>query len=104
MSDDSTVSQTERDLYLVYNERRRRTLLRVMVPAGAALSGLAFLVATITLAVMPRQNPSIWVNDAITLGLVAMFFGAGRALRRERINLASALVVGAGGGGALATV
>ena len=104
MSDDSTVSQTERDLYLAYDERRRRTLLRVMIPAGAALSGLAFLVATITLAVMPRQNPSIWVNDAITLGLVAMFFGAGQALRRDRINLASALVVGAGGAGAVATV
>jgi signal transduction histidine kinase len=104
MSDDSTVSQAERDLYLAYDERRRRTLLRVMVPAGAALSGLAFLVATITLAVMPRQNPSVWVNDAITLGLVAMFLGAGRALRRDRINLASALVVGAGGAGVLATV
>jgi signal transduction histidine kinase len=104
MSDDSTVSQAERDLYLAYDERRRRTLLRVMVPAGATLSGLAFLVATITLAVMPRQNPSIWVNDVITLGLVAMFIGAGRALRRDHINMASALVVGAGGVGALATV
>ncbi|PWT70242.1 MAG: hypothetical protein C5B60_12420, partial [Chloroflexi bacterium] len=104
MSEDSTLSQAERDRYLAYEDQRRRTLLRVMVPAGATLTGLAWVVATVTLVVMPRQDVSVWVNDAITLLLVDMFLGAWIALQRDHVTLASGLVVAAGGGGVLATV
>jgi signal transduction histidine kinase len=104
MSEDSTLSQAERDRYLAYDERRRQTLLRVMIPAGAALAGLASLVATITIVVAPHQDASVWVNDAITLSLVGLFLGARRAMRQGSLMLASALVVGAGGIAVLATV
>src|SRR5215469_16835029 len=104
MSEDSTLSQAERDRYLAYEDQRRRILLRVMVPAGATLTGLAWVVATVTLVVMPRQDVSVWVNDAITLLLVDMFLGAWIALQRDHVTLASGLVVAAGGAGVLATV
>jgi signal transduction histidine kinase len=89
---------------MAYDERRRQTLLRVMIPTGAALAGLAWLVATVTIVVMPHQDASIWVNDAITLSLVGLFASAWRALRRGMLTVASTLVVIAGGFGVLATV
>jgi signal transduction histidine kinase len=104
MSQDSPLSQAERDRYAAYDERRRQILLRVMIPTGAALTGLAWLVATVTIVVMPHQDASIWVNDVITLSLVGLFLGAWRALRRGLLTVASTLVVIAGGFGVLATV
>ncbi|MGO8947133.1 MAG: sensor histidine kinase [Ktedonobacterales bacterium] len=104
MSEESTLSQAERARYLAYDERRRQTLLRVMAPAGVGLAGLAWLVASITLVVMPHQNASVWVNDAITLVMTVLFIGAWRALSQGLLTVASALVVGAGGTGVLATV
>src|SRR5271166_153123 len=104
MSEDSTVSTAERDLYLAYDERRRQTLLRVMIPAGIALSGLASLVATIALIITPHQNASVWINDAITLVFAGLFIGAWVALARGLLALASGLVVGAGSIGIVATV
>lgn len=104
MSEDSTVSTAERDLYLAYDERRQQTLLRVMIPAGIALSGLASLVATIALITTPHQNASVWINDAITLVFAGLFIGAWVALARGLLTLASGLVVGAGSIGIVATV
>jgi signal transduction histidine kinase len=75
-----------------------------MIPTGASLAGLAWLVATVTIVVMPHQEASIWINDAITLSLVGLFLAAWRALRRGRLTAASTLVVIAGGFGVLATV
>jgi signal transduction histidine kinase len=104
MSERAVTSEEERDRYLAYEERRRATLLRVMILAGAALSGLASLVATITVVVVPNQDVSVRINDAITLVLVGLFVGAWLALRRHLPALASALVIGATGIGILATV
>src|SRR5215472_9034439 len=104
MSQDSLPGLAERDRYLAYDERRRQTLLRVMVPTGAALAGLAWVVATVTLVVMPELDASVWVNDAITFSLVGLFLGAWLALRRGSLAVASTLVIFAGGFGVLATV
>jgi signal transduction histidine kinase len=104
MSQDSPLSQAEQDRYAAYDERRRQTLLRVMIPTGGALAGLAWLVASVTIIVMPSQDASIWVNDVITLSLVGLFLGAWRALKRGMLTTASTLVVIAGGLGVLATV
>lgn len=76
VSDESTISEMERTRYLAYDEQRRQSLLRVMVPAGVVLAGLAALVATVTLIVAPHQDLSVWVNDALTLGLAALFVWA----------------------------
>jgi signal transduction histidine kinase len=104
MSEASTISQAERDRYRAYDKRRRRSLLGVTVPAGVGLTGLAALVATVTLVVNPRQDASVWVNDAITLVLAGLFLEAGRAVRQGRLTLASTLVAGAGCLGVVATV
>jgi signal transduction histidine kinase len=104
MSDATTLSQAERERYRTYDERRRQSLLRVMVPAGAILSGLASLAATVTLFVIPRQDVSVWVNDAITLVLAGLFLAAWRAMRQGFLTLASTLVAGAGCLGILVTV
>jgi signal transduction histidine kinase len=104
MSDATTLSQAERDRYRAYDERRRRSLLGVMVPAGVVLSGLASLVATVTLFITPHQDASVWVNDAITLVLAGLFVWAWHAVRQGLLTLASGLVAGAGCLGVLATV
>lgn len=104
MSAASSVTEAERAEYLAYEKQRQRRLLSALVPAGIALTGIACLVATVTLVVNPRQDVTVRINDALTF-LLAMLFGvAWLALRRDQLTLATAIVVGAGGCGVLATV
>ncbi len=69
-----------------------------------ALSGVAVAVATVALFLTPRLDASVWINDAVTFGLCLLFVGAWLAIRADRLGVAAALVIGAGGGGILATV
>lgn len=99
----SSVTEAERKQYLSFELERRRRLLNVAVPAGLALTAIAAVVAGVTLAVAPSQDASVWINDGLTV-LFAVLFGVGwLATRRGRLDVATATVVAAGGGGALAT-
>jgi signal transduction histidine kinase len=100
----SSLTEAERAEYLSYERQRRRRLLSVVVPFGVILTGIAFLVATLTLIANPRQSAAVLVNDALTLLLAALFVVAWISLRRDHLGLASSLVLALGGGGILLTV
>lgn len=100
----SSLTEAERAEYLSYERQRSRRLLSVVVPFGVILTGVAFLVATLTLIANPHQSAAVLVNDALTLLLAALFAVAWVALRRDRLGLASSLVLALGGGGILLTV
>src|SRR5690348_9145437 len=100
----SSLTEAERAEYLSYERQRSRRLLTVVVPAGITLTGIAFFVATLTLLTNPRQSAAVLVNDALTLLLAALFVVAWLALRRDRLGLATGIVLALGGGGILLTV
>lgn len=100
----SAVTLAERAEYQTYERVRRRRLLTAIVPAGVILTGLACLVAGVSLLLNPRQDVSVWINDALTFVLAVLFSVAWIALRRGRLGAASTLAVWTGGGGVLATV
>ncbi|MGZ3581915.1 MAG: sensor histidine kinase [Ktedonobacterales bacterium] len=104
MSVTSSVTDLERTEYLTYERQRRQRLLGTVAPAGVALTGIACLVATITLLLNPQQDITVRVNDGITFLLAVLYGLAWLALRRNRLMLATAIVVGAGGSGIVATV
>ncbi|WIG58021.1 MAG: hypothetical protein OJF49_000766 [Ktedonobacterales bacterium] len=100
----SSVTEAERAEYLSFERQRQHRLLGVIVPAGVGLSGVASLVAGVALLVNPQQDAAVWINDGLTFAL-ALFFGvAWLALRRDRLDVATGIVVGAGGLGILVTV
>ncbi|HEX8035615.1 MAG TPA: HAMP domain-containing sensor histidine kinase [Ktedonobacterales bacterium] len=104
MSVTSSVTDLERAEYLTYESQRRQRLLGTVAPAGVALTGIACLVATITLLLNPQQDITVRVNDAITF-LLAVLYGLGwLLLRRNRLMLSTALVIGASGCGIVVTV
>jgi signal transduction histidine kinase len=100
----SAVTLAERAEYQTYERARRRRLLSAIVPAGVLLTGLACLVATASLLINPQQDASVYINDALTFALAALFSAAWVALRRGRLGAASTISVWTGGGGVLATV
>jgi signal transduction histidine kinase len=100
----STVTLEERAEYQTYERARQRRLLTAIVPAGVILTGLASLVATVSLLLNPNQDASVWINDALTFALAVLFGMAWIALRRGRLGAASTIALWTGGGGVLATV
>jgi signal transduction histidine kinase len=52
----------------------------------------------------PYQDMAVWINDGITLALALLFGVAWLALRRDRLELVTAITVAGGGAGTLATV
>src|SRR5690348_14772521 len=100
----SSITLEERAEYQTYERVRQRRLLTAIVPAGVILTGLACLVATASLILNPQQDVSVWINDALTFALAALFGMAWIALRRGRLGAASTIALWTGGGGVLATV
>src|SRR3954451_14183237 len=84
----SAVTLAERAEYQTYERVRRRRLLTAIVPAGVILTGLACLVAGVSLLLNPRQDVSVWINDALTFVLAVLFSVAWIALRRGRLGAA----------------
>jgi signal transduction histidine kinase len=104
MSVTSSVTDLERAEYLTYESQRRQRLLGTVAPAGVALTGIACLVATVTLLLNPQQDVTVRVNDAITFLLAVLYGLAWLSLRRNRLMLSTALVIGASGCGIVVTV
>lgn len=104
MSVTSSVTDMERAEYLTYESQRQQRLLGTVAPAGVALTGIACLVATITLLLNPQQDMTVRVNDAITFLLAVLYGLAWLSLRRNRLMLSTILVVGASGCGIVVTV
>jgi signal transduction histidine kinase len=104
MSLASSVTEAERSEYLAYEQQRQRRLLGVIVPAGIGLTGVAVVVASVTLVVAPHQDVTLWVNDGLTFLLALLFIAAWLALRRDWLRLVAGIVIGAGGAGILTTV
>ncbi len=105
MSLASSVTELERVEYSTYEDERRLRLLSTIAPSGVVLTGVACVVATVTLLLNPsQQDVTVRVNDILTFVLALLFGLAWVSLRHGRLSLATAIVVGAGGGGILVTV
>lgn len=104
MSVASSVTERELAEYSIYEDERRLRLLSTVAPAGVALTGIACLVATATLLMNPSQDTTVRVNDILTFVLALLFGLAWLSLRYRWLRLATALVMGASGGGILVTV
>lgn len=97
MIEKSLLTRTEREIYLGYERERRLQMLRTLTPAFMAICAIVaavLAVALVVLPVPPTAREGLLVTTAmlaaciITLGLGLL------AIRRERLNLATALVAG----------
>ncbi len=98
------LTEAELVVYQTYEQQRRQRLLSVLLPMTAILLGIGSVVFTLVLPTITPLTIEVWLNYALLL-LGALLCGLGTlVLRKGRLALATALLLGGGISGLLCVV
>ncbi len=97
MIEKSLITRTEREIYLGYDRERRVRMLRTVTPAFMVICAVvAAFMALGALVIPPSVVPrsALLVTAVMLIGCIAALWLGLLALRRDHLNLATALVAG----------
>lgn len=97
MIEKSLITRTEREIYLGYDRERRVRMLRTITPAFMVIcAAVAVFMALGALVIPPSVVPrsALLVTAAMLICCIATLWLGLLALRRDRLNLATAFVAG----------
>jgi signal transduction histidine kinase len=97
MIEKSLITRTEREIFVGYDRERRIQMLRTITPAFMLICAVVAIVFGVAALVVPTSvapTSALLVTTGMLVACIVLLWLGQQAARRERLNLATALVAG----------